>query len=214
MVTVPSFGSKAQLHLMQASQFRVKVLLVKLHCFQSNDRARISRAAHLISSFLWRRWIQIPSANKAQENKTVLKIECSFWVGQRKSTQALIAHTASQGSQGLWSVTKPYGGITFLGDFLFSLSHNRGEKFPSQTATHQAERKKSCHRGNRQPEQEGDWRCWQDRPGNPLYALQSCCSHRSLGDRAEGQMPGEGSNSQRGMASCGNSHCLEKVIGC
>lgn len=26
-------------------------------------------------------------------------------------------------------------------------------------------------------------------------------------------MPGEGSNSQRDKASCGKSHCLEKVVG-
>lgn len=55
--------------------------------------------------------------------------------------------------------------------------------------------------------------CQQDRPDNLLYPWPSCCSHGSPGDREEGQMPGEGSNSQWDKASCGKSHCLEKVVG-
>ena len=134
-------------------------------------------------------------------------------MGQTKSSWALVARTSSQWSPGLWSIVKPCQGITFLNNFLFSLSLNKRWKFHSQAATHQAERKKSCRRGNRQSEQEGDWRCQQDRSGNPLYAWQSCCSHGSPGDRAEGQMPGEGSNAHWGKASCGSSHCLEKAVG-
>ena len=47
-----------------------------------------------------------------------------------------------------------------------------------------------------------------------LYTL--CEAAAPMGPRgtgAEGQMPGEGSNGHWGKVSCGNSHCLEKVVG-